>query len=224
MNIKEIFNKNSTQDSQKNIYASSIKRSLAIGIDIWIVLFLRAFALQLMGMLFLNKMLKNYVKEFFDYFGTETMKATPEHINFLLHHSIFYWTIFTYAFLIFIGAFYHAYLNSSAWQATIGKRLMKIIIVRNDMSQIGLYRGFFHYFLSILPFAYIVYLASWEMTSKGTMLEALTHNAFSLALGIMFVLWLQIHLFMRKKTTAYDLICDTILINGKTDAKFPFKK
>lgn len=223
MNIKEIFNRPKKSEEDK-IYASSFKRSAAIGIDIWIVLFARAITLQLIGTFFLDRMLRNYMQEFSDYFGTATMKSTPDHINFLLHHSIFYWTILIYAFLIFIGAFYHAYLNSSNWQGTVGKRLMKIIIIRNDSSKLSIYRGFAHYFLSILPFAFIVYLISYELLNKTTLYKSITESNFNIFLSVLFVFWVQIHLFTRKKTTAYDLICDTILVNGKTDNKFPWNK
>ena len=40
----------------------------------------------------------------------------------------------------------------------------------------------------------------------------------------MFILWVQIHFFTKRKTTAYDLICDTILVKGRTSARLPWHK
>ena len=43
--------------------------------------------------------------------------------------------------------------------------------------------------------------------------QAITGSIENIIFGIIFMLWLQIHLFTKNKTTAYDLICNTIFIN-----------
>jgi hypothetical protein len=43
-------------------------------------------------------------------------------------------------------------------------------------------------------------------------------------LGIVFVLWVQIHLFTKNKVTAYDMITNVVAINGRNSAKWPWSK
>jgi uncharacterized RDD family membrane protein YckC len=222
MNIKEIFNKKDS--AQKEIYASLIRRSTAIGIDIFIVLILRAIAIQILGLLFLNKAITDFHNDFSQHFGTELVKNNPDHINFVINHYAFYYGLIFYAILIFIGMIYHAYLNSSAWCGTIGKRIIGIVIVRKDSTPITLARGFAHYVLSVLPFLFIIYLISYQITNSVTLFQAVTDSKANLFFSIVFTLWMQIHLFTKQKTTAYDLICDTVFINGKTNAKRPWSK
>ena len=201
MNIKKLFTSSDKKD--KEIYAGSFTRTFAAGIDVWIVMFLRGIFLQASAILFLNDEVQNFAKEFGDYFGTANMKFNIDHINFLMNHRIFYISIFIYAFVIFIGAFYHAYLNSSAWRGTIGKRLMKIMIIKNDMSPITIWRGFAHYFLSILPFAFVLYLIVYQLAKNMTLLQAISDNPVNVFLGIIFVLWVQLHLFTKKSLFAW---------------------
>lgn len=123
-----------------------------------------------------------------------------------------------------VGALYHAYLNSSNWQGTIGKRLMKIIIVNeNNHKKINFFLALGHYFLSILPIAYIIYLLIFQVANNLSLFDAITHNSINLILGVIFILWIQIQSLTKKKTTAYDLICETVVIQGKTASKFPWR-
>ncbi len=223
MNIEKFFKKNSAEKKEEK-YTSPYRRGSAAMIDIWLVLFLRVLVMQFLGMIWLNQAIVNFMQEFQNHFGTDTIKNTPEHINFIISNKIFYYALAFYAIVILVGAFYHAYLNSSSWRATLGKRLMKIMIVKEDESPISLNRGLAHYFLSVLPFAFILYLVSYQLKTGLTFFETVTASGTNLFLGIMFVAWIQVHLFTKKKTTAYDLICDTVLVNGKTGAKFPWSK
>lgn len=221
MSIKE-FLKNPYKD---NKYASSFKRGNASMIDVLVVLFLRIIVIQLLGKLWLNGAIINFIKEFYDRFGTETPKNNPEHINFIIHNRIFFYGIAFYLIIILIGAFYHALLNSSTWQATIGKRLMGIVIVKEaDESRISLLRGLSHYFLSVLPFVFIFYLVSYQAQNHLTFYQTIVASEINVFFGITFMLWVQIHLFTKKKNTAYDMICQTVLIKGRTATKFPWSK
>lgn len=228
MSINKIFSKDKSDKNEKEIYASSWNRSTAAAIDITITLFLRVFVAQAIGIIYINQALKNFLYDFTTHFGTDFVKDNPEHINFILHHPIFPLIIVFYALVIFVGAAYHAAFNSSAWEATIGKRIMKIAIVRpgGDYSfeRITFMRALSHYFLSVLPFVFIIYILSYQLSRQLTFFQAITASELNLFLGILFIFWVQIHLFTKKKTTAYDLICETILINRKTAAKFPWGK
>ncbi len=220
MNIEKFLGKTSVVEK----YASSFRRSIAAGIDIWIVLFLRVIVMQTLGTLWINQAVINFMQEFKDHFGTETIKNTPEHIDFILNNSIFFSALTFYAIVILVGTFYHAGLNASAWQGTIGKRLLKIVMVKNEDSKISFGLGMGHYFLSVLPFAYIFYLVSYQLRSDLTFFQVVTASEANVFFGITFVIWVQIHLFTKRKTTAYDLICRTFLLNAKTTAKWPWSK
>ncbi|OFW79951.1 MAG: hypothetical protein A2887_01890 [Alphaproteobacteria bacterium RIFCSPLOWO2_01_FULL_40_26] len=213
---------NPTKSNEK--YASSFRRSTAASIDISIVLFLRIIAMQILGAIWMNNAIIEFIQEFREKFGTETMKNTPEHIDFVVHHRVFVYALTFYFLIIMVGAIYHAYLNSSSWMGTIGKRIMKITIITNNNLKIGLKRGLLHYFLSILPFAFILFLTSFQFKNELTFYQAVTYSETMIFFGILFLLWIQIHLFTKNKTTAYDLICNTVLVNGKTEAKWPWSK
>jgi uncharacterized RDD family membrane protein YckC len=211
---------------EKKEYATSFRRSTAVIIDASIVTIVRAVVMQILGMLWLSYEVVNFQKQFNEKFGTETIKNVPEHIDFIIHHRIFFCSLIFYAIIIFIGTVYHAYLNSSAWQGTIGKRLTKIMISQDndDNSKIGFSCGMAHYFLSILPLAFIIYLISFQISRNLTFFQAVTASEAHVFLSISLVIWVQIQLFTKKKTTAYDTICRVIFINGKTSAKWPWSK
>jgi uncharacterized RDD family membrane protein YckC len=220
MSIKKLFGK----DSEDKKYVSSFRRSVAASIDVWIVLFLRIFFMQLMGSLWLNHELASFMQEFQNEFGTDTIKNTPNHINFIIHNKIFIYSIIFYMITIMVGAIYHAYFNSSSWQGTIGKRVMKTMIIKENGLKISFTRAILHYLLSVAPFAFLLYLMSYKLRYDLSIYEALTHSQLNIVLGVIFISWVQIQLFTRKKVTAYDLICNTIFINGKTNYKFPWSK
>lgn len=219
MSIKKIF------DQQQKPYASSFSRGTAAMIDMWLVLLLRIVAMQFLGLIWFNKLINDFMTEFQNHFGTETIKNTQSHIDFVVHHRVFLYSLIFYAIVILLGALYHALLNSSSWQATIGKRLMGIMIIAKEGEQrISFNRGLSHYFLSILPFAFIFYLLAYQMRHKLNFFQTVTASETNVFLGIIFVFWAQIHLFTKDKTTAFDFICRTVLVNGKSAAKWPWSK
>lgn len=221
MNIFKNILKNKNTDQK---YASTSRRLTAVSIDIWLVFFLRIIAMQILGVLWINAQLANFLIEFKETFGTEEVKNTPEHINFIINHSLLWQVILFYLIVIFIGAFYHAYLNSSKWQATIGKRLMKIIIHTKADLPISFTRGLLHYFLSLLPFVFFTYILAIQIKTNAKFFDIILGSPVNLILGIIFVLWIQIQAFTSSKTTVYDLICNTTLTNSRTPYKFPWSK
>lgn len=221
MSIEKFIN-NAPKNSSGNEYSGSTRRGFAAMIDAAIVLFIRVFTAQILGIIFVNNAIKEFLTEFQNKFGTEFIKNSPEHIHFVLHHRIFIIGLFFYASVIFVGALYHALLNSSYWQATIGKRLLGIAIEKYDGSKISFGTGLIHYFLSVLPFVFITYLIAFQLSNKLTFYQAATASSLNLFLGVLFIAWTQIHSLTKKKTTAYDLICKTLLVNKRTAAKLPW--
>lgn len=205
-------------------YASSYRRLTAASIDIWIVLFLRIIVMQLMTTIWINSEFLKFLSSFEATFGTSEIKAVPSHIEFIANSSFIWQIALFYLIVILIGAFYHAYLNSSAWMATVGKRLLSIKISKKNEMPISLKRGLLHYFLSLAPFVYLSYVLVIHLQTKLTITQVVFSSPIILILGILFVFWVQLQAFTSNKTTIYDLICNTTLTNGKTQAKYPWSK
>lgn len=222
MSIKD-FTKNDQDDDNELIYATSIRRSISSGIDMIIVLALRSALLLAMSVLYLNKIWGNFYQEFYNKFGTQTVKRTPEHIEFLIQHQVFSITLLSFALILLLGACYHAYFNASHWQATVGKRIAGIIMIKEPtQAKVSFNLAFGHYFLSVVPFVFVAYLLNYQLKNNLAFYDAITANNLNLFFGFIFIFWVQTHLFTRKKTTAYDLLCKTVLINGKTKSKLPW--
>ena len=210
--------------SSHNDFVGSIKRSLASAIDAIIVLILRIIFVETIGKTWITPILLNFNQEFKDKFGTETPKRTPEHLEFIYQHPLSKNLLIMFLIVFLIGAIYHSYLNSSAWRATIGKRIMGIVIVKKNFLPLSFYRAVLHYFLSLLPFVYIFYILSYQIKYNVDINQAISGSFGNIFFGIIFMLWLQIQTLTKQKTTAYDLICNTIFIHHKTSAKWPWKK
>jgi uncharacterized RDD family membrane protein YckC len=184
---------------------------------------LRVVFAQIIGSLWLNDVLKNTRSEFVAKFGTEIVHNDPAHIEFFMHNKIIYYILFFYFFLILIGALYHSILNSSGWKATIGKRIMNMQIVKSDGKQLSFLRALSHYFLSLLPMIFLLHLMFFQLSHKTTFFESVIATNSNVFFGILFVVWTQISFFTKQKTTAYDLICMTVFVEGKSEKKFPWK-
>jgi uncharacterized RDD family membrane protein YckC len=208
----------------KKSLVGTFKRGVASAIDSVIVLFARIFFIETIGRAWAEPSLIKFSQEFKDKFGTETPKNTPDHLDFIYNHEVFTKFMILFFLTIMIGAFYHAYLNSSSWRATIGKRTLGIIIVKKNLLPLSFSRAILHYFLSVLPFVYVFYLVSYQIKFNLTIHQAITASPGNIFFGILFMLWVQIQVFSKNKTTAYDLICNTIFIHQITEAKKPWSK
>ncbi len=205
-------------------YVSSFKRSTAISIDMMIVMFFRIVIAQLLGALWINNTIAKFIADFREHFGTETINNNPEHIEYIINHFAFREMLFFYFIILSIGLFYHAYLNSSAWHATIGKRVMNIQIIKADHLKIGFKTATLHYILSILPIIYIIYIFAFLVNNNLTLFHAITYTPFNIFFGFLSIMWIQIHAFTKRKTTMYDLICKVVFVHGRAAAKLPWSK
>lgn len=204
-------------------FVRAFKRGTAVSLDMTIVLIIRIFFAQILGLLWLNKKIAEFFTEFHDHFGTEFIHRNPEHIAFISNHKVFYLMLIFYIIILLIGAIYHAYFNSSKWQATIGKRVMNIMVVKEDGGRINFFQGLAHYFLSLFPVAFIIYLVSFAELNHINFFSAITANIINISLSTLTVLWVQTQIFTKKRTTLYDLICKLIFVEGRTVFKFPWK-
>jgi uncharacterized RDD family membrane protein YckC len=203
-------------------YAKSFPRLIAAAIDGVIVLIIRCLTIFIIDNTYLKSQLTLFIEDFEKKFGTYTPKNTAEHISYILHHQFFIITLLSIIAVILVGAFYHAYLNSSSWQATIGKRFMNVIMQKNNDDKTSFYLALSHYFLSIMPYIYIIYIVAFAQKYETTFYQAITYSNHNIFFGILFVLWCHIQSFTKRKTTAYDLICNIEFIKGKTEEKYPW--
>jgi hypothetical protein len=158
----------------KKLLVNSTKRSIASAIDTVIVLIARIFFVETFGRMWIEPFLKKFNIDFKEKFGTETPKRTPEHIEFMYQSDLFFHLIMLFFCVFMIGAIYHSYLNSSSWRGTIGKRIMGIAIVKNNLMPLSFKRALLHYFLSIIPFFYIFYIFSYQMKYNIELYQAIT--------------------------------------------------
>ncbi|MBL6665004.1 MAG: RDD family protein, partial [Rickettsiales bacterium] len=156
------------------------------------------------------------------HFGTFAPKSTQSHVQYILEHPFVTHSLILLSIVIFVGVIYYTYFNSSKWQATPGKRMMSLRIVKNENEDIGFNLALSHYLLSITPYVYVLYLAFYKIHNEITFFEAITSSRTNLILGIFFVMWLQFHIFTKKKTTFYDMVCKTSWIKQKTNSKYPW--
>lgn len=221
MSIKSLFVK-----SDDNNYATTFKRGFATSIDVWIVLVIRVIAMNILGALWISEQMLSLHDDFKSKFGDGATDKIPQEqiADFITNHPAFLDIIIFYLIIIIIGSLYYAYMNSSSWNATIGKRIAGIMIIKENELPLSFKRGLLHYFLSVLPFAFVIYLVSYKIRYQLNFYDAIVTNNFNLMIGVIFVLWVQVSLFTKKKSTAYDLICKTITINGRTKAKWPWTK
>ncbi len=206
---------------QVTIYASSLRRSAAVIIDVIITTFLRIIAAEIIGRLWFNNQILIFLREFKEKFGTDIVSRDEAQIAFFIDHPAFKSALLFYLIILLVGTFYHCLLNSSSWMATVGKRLMKIALVKETGRRIYFLEAVSHYFLSLVPWIFMVYLASYQAYNNLTVYQAIANNGFNLLLGILVLLWVEIQLITKKKTTAHDMICNVIMINGVFGGKFP---
>ena len=211
-------------DSTAIKYASSFQRATAATIDIWIVIFIRFFFMALLGELWIKNAASNFQEEFQTKFGGAFFRDSPEHIAFFMDHKIFLELMIFYLIIVISGACYYAYFHASSWQATIGKRLMKIVIIKNNNLPTSFGRGLLYYFLSILPYIYIMYIVTYLLKTNASIGQAITASFANIFFTIIFFIWIQSHFMTKRKTTIYDIICRITVKEGKTDKKFPWHK
>jgi uncharacterized RDD family membrane protein YckC len=220
-----LFNFNIREkDNEFTNYATPMKRSISGIIDCFIVLFLRACFLQFMSNFFVENFLNDFIAEFENKFGTRTPKGTTEHVEFIMNHSIFIYSIIIIFITILIGAIYHAYLNSSQWQATIGKRIAGIMVVGTNGEKISFFTGIFHYFLTLTPIFFVAFIFIYATINKLEIYEIFTKNHILTILGLFFLIASHANSFNKKKINFFDYLMKIEFHLGRTESKTPWTK
>ncbi|MES2677931.1 MAG: RDD family protein [Pseudomonadota bacterium] len=200
------------QSNQELKYVGSLKRSFAAAIDILIANIIRMAVVMVLSALWMNQQIINFWNDFKAKFDSDFIGKDPEKIQFLMQHTVFK-SALLFCFIVFMsGALYYVLMNCSKWRGGVGKKLMKIVIVKNDGTKLTFLESAFHYFLSIVPWFFVFYIFTYQMMHGINIYKAITENTFNLIFGLITLAWLQIHMVTKKKTTAADLICKTIVV------------
>ncbi|MFT6332386.1 MAG: putative RDD family membrane protein YckC [Lentimonas sp.] len=197
--------------------AGSFKRWVAGSIDIAISNFIRMFAFGLLFNLWLKNGLEKFHIDFKEKFQVEEVYfgSDLERLNFLTSHLFFKETLLLIFIIFTSGALYHILLNSSKWRATLGKKLMKIIIVNKNGQKLDFWESSFHYLLSLVPWLFVIYIFAFMALQKANIYDAIVGNTFNLVFGLITLAWLQTHLITKNKSTAYDLICKIKVVKNR---------
>lgn len=202
----------STDFNQQLQYAGSFRRSFASAIDMVISNFIRVIVATGLGTLWFGKKVAEFQDAFKEKFGVEIIGRNQEQVEFFIHHPVFKSALLFFFIIFLSGALYYIILNASLWHATIGKKLMKIIVIKNDGEKLTLLESIAYYLLSLVPWLFIFHILIYQLVNNVNIYNAIVHNTFNLIFGLITLMWLQIHLITKKKTTAHDLICNTIVV------------
>lgn len=202
-------------------YVNPFIRGAAASIDMFCVALLRIIFMQLIGYFWVNGQIIKFHKDFEENFGGMFNGSNPEHLLFLSNHEIVKVMLIFLSLTILVGAFYHAYLNSSSWSSTLGKRLFKVILVKNEGKSLTFFQAFWHYCLSLLPWIFMFYLVIYQLKNKVSIYDALTGDPVNLTLGLITVAWIQIHIITKKKSTPQDMIIGCTMVRGKLGKGWP---
>lgn len=191
--------------------AGSFKRSFANFIDVIIANLIRALLISLLFQLWIKEKLIDFIEEFKVTFQTDVVffGSDPEKIRFLAHHSIFVNVLLSLIIIFIAGALYYILMNCSKWKATVGKKLMKLEIVKQNGNRLTFFESFSHYSLSMFPWLFVIYIFSYAMIKEINIYNAIMGNIFNLIFGLITVFWFEFHLITKRKITIPDLICKT---------------
>ncbi len=197
-------------------------RGGAATIDMFIVGFLRILFVQIIGDLWIDGELIKFAEDFNTQFGNIPFSgANQDHVQFLASHGIVSVMLIFLILVILVGALYHAFFNSSSWSATIGKRVANVILVKNEGKSLTFWQSFWHYGLSLVPWIFMIYILLYQVKEKTTLYTALVDNPVNLTLGLITVLWLQIHILTKKKNTVQDIAIGCCMVKGRIGKGWP---
>ena len=198
-------------------FASIITRNIANIIDIFISFIIAKFIiLQGFWMTFGFKSAVKWQDDMVKQFSTNEIRS-EKHWQFLLHHQFFFSIVIMVLLFVIIGTLYHSLLNSSKWQGTIGKKIMKIKIVKStDFTRISFKQAICHYFISLTPWFIGIYFLIYQIYYKiENPMLLISESWFNLVLLTTIGFWLQYQIFSKSKAGFNDLICKTAIIKVK---------
>ncbi len=218
-----MFNKllqNSNQYTLLKNQLATINKSFATMLDFILILPIRIFIVSV----YLQPKITIFLQDFSAKFGSEIKEQTPEHLQFFAQHPIYLQLIFSIFIFISLGAIYNVYFHSSNWQATIGKRLLKIIVNNKNNQKISILHSLKYYFISNLGIIYATFLLMHFAKYKLDIHQLITNNLYFLVGGLFLIFSFYYGLFSKQKLSFLDLLADVRFQSGRTNSKFPWSK
>ena len=160
---------------------------------------------------------------------TEGILNSKEVIMIFLEHDIFKIILSFIILFALIGSLYQIYFHSSSWCATIGQRIMKIVVVKDDGQYITIPSAILHHILSLIPLFTALYFISfivihnnkYRINNISDLITTFYANNFNIFMIIIMLLWINIPIFIKSKKSVPDIICKTKIDTGQTDSRFP---
>ncbi len=104
---------------------------------------------------------------------------------------------------------YYAFFESSLWQASLGKRLLKIYVSDLDNQKINFATAFTRAFLWILPLLPIAILQITSTSMEDYHAKLSTYWWLSLICGIIYIIEFIPVFFTKERWTLYDIFTST---------------
>lgn len=203
------------------VYIHPFLRSGSAIIDMFIVAFLRIIFAQIVGIIWVNRKIIEFHHQFNEKFGVPFSNMNQDHVMFLVGHEVVKVIIIFFLLIVLVGALYYAFLNSSSWSATIGKRLFNIVLVKDEGKALSFFQAFWHYFLSLIPWIFVFYILIYQAREGVTIYQAFSGNIFNFIIGVLALAWFQISVFMKRKNTIQDIIMGCCMVRGRVGGKIP---
>ena len=209
-------------DYDEILDAGAIRRFFAIFVDVFIVLLIRAVSAQVLFSLWIGKRLEVLSKDYVDFFNSDIIK-NDENLNFIISHEVFSDFIIFLSLILLIGSLYYAFFHSSKYHATLGKRIMSIEILNQDYSKVSFIKALLVYYVSLTPFFYAAYLFSYVYQNKVGMITAM-FSSYNTIFTICIILLSATYSFGFRRQIGLDIFAKVVLLNNKSDAKFPWER
>lgn len=196
---------------------SFFKRAVAVYLDVIFTTLLRSFFFHYIAKIWLLRPFNDFVYQLQTIYGPENEKIFyfSSYWPILNKHELFYYIIFIALIFLIIGALYYAILYSSSWQASFGKRIMNIIIVKTDGTRLTFTRGLVRYCVSIIPWLVALGILLFALEANQGLGSFLNENRIILLPILMVIIWFESFFFNKNRRVIHDFVCDSVVKKGK---------
>ncbi len=183
-------------------FANKHKRFLAYGIDIALVTMLRYIVFILLYFSWLEKKHLGFFQDMNAVDEKSALWSNQQILDFFLNHQ-FSSDVFIVCFIVFItGSCYWIFMPISKIKNSFGKKLMKIVIAKQDDSVFSGKDSLVRYLVGLLPWCFILV----------SFLSLLAKKYIAcLIAGTAMTLWYEPSIRRKHRYAIHDMICATIV-------------
>ena len=202
--------------------AGTLRRTAATTIDILIVFFIRVFFAQILAIFWISERLVLLSEDFKNFFGTEVIDS-PDKVAFIQSHPVFSDFMIFIAIVTIIGSVYYAYMHSSSYHATIGKRLMKVEVLNMNYTKLSFHKSILIYCFSLIPIIYGAYIMVYTYSAKISLITSMFHNIYNIIFTLIIIALSTSFSSGLRKLMGFDIVLKIVYLRNKTNAKYPWK-